>query len=64
VSWTPPPPPRQATDRGHTPEWDPPAGLTAALRWTCVCGDAVLDYQGNVYGGATERDCPRSKETT
>jgi len=56
-AWTPPAPPRRATDHGHQPEWDPPAAMTAALRWTCPCGATVLDYQGNVYGSATERDC-------
>ena len=55
-----PNPPAKATDRGHAPKWDPPAGMTAALRWTCACGATVIDYRGNVYGSATERDCPGS----
>jgi hypothetical protein len=56
---TPPTPPKQAIDRGHRPEWDPPAALTAAERWTCpYCGDAVLRYGNVIYGSATERDCP------
>jgi len=51
----------KATANGHTVEWDPPASLTAARRWTCTrCGDAVLDYNGNVYGGAVDRTCDES----
>jgi len=43
---------------GHAVEWDPPAALTEARRWTCSrCGDAVLDYRGNIYGGAANRSC-------
>lgn len=53
----PPPAPLKATARGHLPVWDPPAGLTKARRWTCPCGATALDYVGNVYGTATERDC-------
>lgn len=50
-----------ATEKGHTIEWDPPAALTAARRWTCRrCGNAVLDYQGNVYGGALQITCDES----
>lgn len=52
-----------ATEKGHTVEWDAPAGMTAARRWTCTrCGDAVLDYCGNVYGGAVDRSCDESME--
>ncbi len=54
--------PKRATDLGHTPEWDPPAAMTAALRWTCTeCGATVIDYCGNVYGSATERGCAEEK---
>lgn len=49
--------PKVATDLGHTPVWDPPAAMTAALRWTCPCSATVLDYRGNVYGSATEKPC-------
>lgn len=43
---------------GHTVTWDPPAALTATLRWTCKpCGAAVLDHQGTIYGSAVERHC-------
>jgi hypothetical protein len=50
-----------ATDKGHVVAWDPPAGLTAARRWTCTrCGNAVLDYQGDVYGGALQITCDES----
>lgn len=46
----------------HTLQWDPPAALTAALRWTCTeCGAALLDYQGTIYGSATEHDCAEEK---
>lgn len=55
---TTPPPPAKATSRGHAPQWDPPFA-SAALRWTCPCGAAVLDYHGNVYGSATTKDCPQ-----
>lgn len=51
-----------ATERGHKVEHDPPAGMTAARRWTCVtCGDAVIDYLGNIYGGAIDRTCEESQ---
>lgn len=47
----------------HTLEWDPPAALTAAKRWTCTaCGYAVLDYDGNIYGSAVINPC--TPETT
>lgn len=50
---------RRANARGHAVENDPPAAMTAAKRWTCVkCGATVLDYRGNIYGSAVERDCP------
>lgn len=46
---------------GHTFENDSPGGLSSVNRWTCtVCGDAVLMYGTNVYGGATERTCEQS----
>jgi hypothetical protein len=48
----------KATELGHTVEWDPPAALSAARRWTCTaCGSAVIDYNGNIYGSATEITC-------
>lgn len=51
----------RAIENGHTVESDPPAGMTAAQRWTCTrCGDAALDYHGNVYGGAVDRTCDES----
>ncbi len=51
----------KAAEKGHTVQWDPPWGMTAARRWTCTrCGDAVLDYCGNVYGGAVDRTCDES----
>lgn len=54
-----PDPPAVAVAHGHTLAPDPPHALSSALRWTCTtCGDAVLDYRGNVYGRATERPCP------
>lgn len=55
------PAPAKATDLGHAPVWDPPAAMTAALRWTCPCGATVLDYRGNVYGSATEQACTRAE---
>lgn len=46
----------------HMLVWDPPAGLTAARRWTCkVCGAAKIDYGGNVYGSAVEKTCDEYK---
>jgi hypothetical protein len=46
---------------GHTFEADSPGGLSSVARATCTtCGDAVLDFRGNVYGGATERTCAES----
>jgi hypothetical protein len=51
-------PPKQAVDLDHDLEWDPPAAMTAAKRWTCrACGSTVLDYLGNVYGSAAEQAC-------
>lgn len=51
----------EAAEKGHTVEWDPPPGLNAARRWTCTrCGNAVLDYRGNVYGGALQITCDES----
>jgi hypothetical protein len=45
-----------ATDKGHVVEWDPDA-----QRGTCTrCGNAVLDYQGHVYGGALQITCDES----
>lgn len=54
-----------APDVGHASThqlaWDPPAAITAALRWTCtVCGHAVLDYAGTVYGSAVDSPCSPS----
>jgi hypothetical protein len=47
-----------ATDHGHQVAWDPPSGMSAARRWTCLdCGATVIDYWGNVYGSATEQTC-------
>jgi hypothetical protein len=46
----------------HALEWDPPAGLTRADRWTCTrCGAAALNYLGNVYGSATTESCTRQE---
>ncbi len=46
---------------GHHLESDPPWGMTRAERWTCkTCGDAVLRYEDNIYGGAVERTCAES----
>ena len=43
---------------GHSFEADPTHGLSAVARITCVnCDDSILNYQGNVYGAATERTC-------
>lgn len=51
-------PPAVAITNGHTLEWDPPAAMTAADRWTCtVCGRAALRYSGNEYGGAVSNPC-------
>lgn len=58
---TPPEAPAEATRLGHCPTWDPPAAMTAAKRWTCGCGHAVLDYCGNVYGSAVEIECPNQE---
>ncbi|MFF4924326.1 hypothetical protein ACFY4B_27390 [Kitasatospora sp. NPDC001261] len=53
----PPAPPGLAVLRTHQLEWDPP-GLSAANRWTCAaCGQAAIDYRGNVYGSATTGPC-------
>lgn len=49
---------------GHVMEWDPPAALTAAQRWTCInngCGATVIRYGERVYGSATEKTCEQSK---
>lgn len=54
-------PAKRATAKGHDVEHDPPFGLTSADRWTCrVCGDAVLIYGHNIYGGALDRTCEES----
>jgi hypothetical protein len=54
--------PEAAVAKGHTLEWDPPAAMTAALRWTCSdCESSVIDYRGNVYGSATEKTCEQAK---
>ena len=54
-----PEPVRRATARGHVVENDPPAAMTAVRRWTCIlCGDAVLEREGVIYGAATTRNCP------
>src|SRR4051812_24633952 len=46
---------------GHDIESDPPAGMTRAERWTCkTCGSAVLRYETNIYGSATELSCAES----
>jgi hypothetical protein len=46
----------EAEANGHEMEWDPPAALTAAERWTCKsCGATALDYRGTVYGEAVEK---------
>ena len=51
-------PPQQAVDNGHRLEWDPPAGLTAALRWTCGdCYATAINYDGNEYGSAVNDRC-------
>jgi hypothetical protein len=48
---------------GHAFENDSPGGLSSISRWTCTtCGDAVLRYGSNIYGGATERTCAESVE--
>ena len=53
----------KAQELGHTVEWDPPAALTRARRWTCTCcGATVLDYCGNVYGSAVEMTCQEYTE--
>lgn len=49
--------PHAAVANGHDLHWDPPAAMTAALRWTCPCGDAAIRYGTNEYGSATERPC-------
>lgn len=57
---------RRAESRGHHVTFDPPAGMTGTLRWTCTeteCGRAVLDYNGNIYGSAIEDDCPAMVES-
>lgn len=49
-----------ARSMGHDMEWDPPAALTRARRWTCTrreCGEAVIDYDGNISGDAATRSC-------
>ena len=52
----------KATGLGHTVEWNPPAAITAARRWTrTACGSAVLDYDGRIYGSATEITCEASQ---
>lgn len=53
-------PPVDAVLNGHNLAWDPPAAMTAALRWTCRhydCGAAAVRYEGNEYGSATEQTC-------
>jgi hypothetical protein len=53
----------RAESLGHQVEWDPPAALTTGRRWTCkTCGEAVLIYHNNIYGGAMERTCQESLE--
>ena len=51
----------RARAQGHAVESDPPAGMTAARRWTCtVCGNAVLVYGSNIYGSAVDQTCEES----
>lgn len=50
--------PSKAQGLGHDFEWDPSG--TGVPRWTCrrrTCGRAVINYDGNVYGSATEHEC-------
>lgn len=47
----------RAKEMGHDVKVDSPATMTAAHRWTCACGDAVLLYNGNIYGSATTAPC-------
>lgn len=59
-----PAPPPRAIELGHALEWDPPAALTAAMRWTCViCTATAIDYCGNHYGSATEGTCAEERAT-
>lgn len=54
-----PEPPVKGNSAAHALEWDPPAALTAALRWTCTrCYATLIDYHGNVYGDAISDPCP------
>ncbi len=42
---------------GHDLRDDHPAHVSA-LRWMCAtCGEGVMQYSGDVYGGATEKSC-------
>lgn len=55
-------PVERAQALGHQVEDDAPGGVSRVQRWTCtVCGDAVLSYNGNIYGGAVERTCEESQ---
>ena len=54
-------PPQRAVDNGHDLEWDPPAAMTAALRWTCrACGASAIDPLGNEYGDAIHDTCTKT----
>lgn len=53
----------KATAMGHDVKPDGPEAMTAAGRWTCACGSAVLVYEGNVYGSATTVRCPLEEGT-
>lgn len=54
-------PPTAAVENGHDLEWDPPAVLTAASRWTCRrCSATAIDNRGVKYGSAVTDRCTTS----
>lgn len=50
--------PREALNKGHAFEDDPPHALSRVERWTCTeCGRAVLRNGMVVYGSAVREPC-------
>lgn len=51
---------RAEDEYGHDLLDDSPGGISSVQRWTCQrtgCGEAILRYQGNVYGPALDAPC-------
>lgn len=54
---------RDRVAAGHTLEWSPLDVRPAADRWVCAtCRAEVLEFEGTVYGAATERTCEQASK--